>query len=179
MFRMMSTALLVVLVGSAAAQAAVFRVAGSMTSYTTVLGAADPYGLGLPETYDLFLNTSGNAILNGTLTFTGNSTMQFAVTGGSIATGATSTDFVGIQLPTTGGGIGGTVNLSFANLIPDTTQASLNTLVGSTGAGSLFGFPFSNGSQGFYQGSTVSVVAPEPATLGAIGVALPMLRRRR
>lgn len=179
MLRMITSAALLVLVSSAAVQAAVFRVAGSMTSYTQVVGAADPYGLGLPESFDLFLNTSGNSIVNGTLTFTGNSAKQFAVTGGTITANATSTDFVGIQLPTTGGGIGGVVNLSFPSVIPDTTQASLNTLVGSTGASSLFGFPFTNGSQGFYQGGITGLVAPEPATIGALALALPLARRRR
>jgi hypothetical protein len=175
---MMTTAASAMLACSAAAGAAVLRVDGTFTSYANVLGAADPYAIVVPETYTLVLNTSGNSVVNGTMTFTGSSSSQFTVTGGTLAVGA-ATDFAGIALPTTGGGVGGTISLSFNTAIPDTTQAGLDTLIGKTGPCSLGGFPFTNRSNGFYQGTMTAVAIPEPATIATLALPMLTLMRRR
>lgn len=177
-FQTMKMAALALLVCTVATQAAVIRVDGTFTSYTTVLSTADPYSIGLPETYSVVLNTSGSAIVDGTPTFTGGSGKQFALTGGTLNVG-TTTDFTGIQLPTYGGAIGGTVNLSVNASISDFTQTSLDTLIGKAGAGSLFGFPFTNGARGLYQGAMTVVAIPEPATLATLALPLLTLMRRR
>jgi hypothetical protein len=178
MIRIMTAAVAALLVCGAAAQAAVLQLNGNLSSYTTVVGSADPYGIGLPETFTLSLNTTGNAVSTGTLTFTGDSGKQFSLSGGVLTIGAT-TDFTSINMPTTGGAIGGTVSLSFATTLPNTTQAGLDTLIGQAGSMSLFGFPFANGNQGFYTGSVTGVAVPEPAAIGAIALVLPLLSRRR
>jgi hypothetical protein len=174
---MITTAAIALLACSAAARAAVIQFDGTMSSYTTVVGVTDPYAIGLPETYSIVLNTSSNSLLNGTLTFTGGSGKQLSVSGGTITVGST-TDLTGISVATTGGAIGGSVSLSFNTVIPNTTQAGLDTLIGKSGSSSLFGFPFTNGTQGFYTGNATAVAVPEPAALGTLGFGLVLLRRR-
>lgn len=148
-----------------AAMGAAVSFKGTFTNYTTIVGASDPYALGLPEAFTVSFQTAGNAIIGGGIVFTGNSGKQFDFTGGTITTGAT-TDFTGLTINNYPGAIGGTLSFSFATTIPDTTQASLDQLWFQTGSASFFGFPFTNGAQGFYQGNITAV--PEPGSMLAL-----------
>ncbi|MCC6510084.1 MAG: PEP-CTERM sorting domain-containing protein [Pirellulaceae bacterium] len=165
MIRMAGLAVIALLCGAQGAMGAVVSFKGTLTSYTTVVGAADPIVLGLPEDFTVTVNTSGSAITNGGIVFTGNSGKQFNLTGGTINIGAT-TDFSGISIDPTFGSIGGTLNFSFAAVVPNNTQAGLDALIGSGGSASIFGFPFTNGSAGFYQGAVTAV--PEPGSMLAL-----------
>lgn len=157
-----------------AASAAVLKFSGTFTSYTTVLGASDPYQLGLPESVAITLTTQGTSVSGGSISFS-DSGVERLLSGGSLTFGP-STDFTGISLASP---IGGTLSVSFATSIADSSTSSLATLVGSSGAFSVFGFPFSTGAQGFYQGrialdsvsDRVSQV-PLPGTVALLGAGL-------
>ena len=151
--------LTIVLLTASLCSGATINFSGSLTGYTTIGGSADPLGLGLPESFRLNLVTSGTSIVSGSLAFTGGSGKNYTLTGGTIANAGT-TAFSSIVINESPGG---SLTLSFSDVIPDFTQAGLDTLFTKTGTVTLSGFPFQNGAQGLYQGS-VTVLTPEPAT---------------
>lgn len=169
-------------VGVAPASATVITIDGSFTSYTTVVGASDPYSLGLPEPFTVTLNTSGNTLVSGAVQFTG-AGQQRTLSGGTITIGATF-DFFGVSV---GGAPGGSMALSWNTAPPNLTTAGLQSMVGRSGTGSVFGFPFTNGAQGFYSGSVrfvsasdaVAVPVPGTAALVGIGLIAAAVRTRR